>query len=509
MLRILKKGLGKATKRDPLSEKDPKKQGSKKPANDAAADEISAPGPWMQAMRGPLSVDERQRLLAEHKKDIALVDILSRIVDSGAVTSAAIHTQQGKKGRNQDAMIVWEEFLNQEHTTFAGVFDGHGPFGHLVAKRVRDTLPSLLSDYLVTILDKGDKENSPLPPEELEPLELTHLKGAFKGAFLEMDSELRNHPTIDSFCSGTTAICALRHHNHLFVSNLGDSRLILGSQGPDGKIIATQLSVDLKPDLPDEKRRIRASKGRVFALPDEPDVTRVWLPHEDTPGLAMARAFGDLCLKDYGIISAPDVTHYKLTDQDKFIVLASDGVWDVLENQEVIQLVASLAARKDAANRVIQTAVRTWREKYPFSKTDDCACVVLFLDGGIDVEGPLVKVAAAQAKLGAPSAQAKVGAPNTQAKVGSPNGVGERGPSLAEMGLLGKKAEKGEKGEKVGGEKSPPKELPEESLIARADSVVNLSAVVRAMDDEAPADEDGGSALVARADSVTTITRKL
>lgn len=64
----------------------------------------------------------------------------------------------------------------------------------------------------------------------------------------------------------------------------------------------------------------------MFALPDEPDVTRVWLPHEDTPGLAMARAFGDLCLKDYGIISAPEVTHHKLTDQDKFIVLASDGV---------------------------------------------------------------------------------------------------------------------------------------------------------------------------------------
>jgi serine/threonine protein phosphatase PrpC len=55
-------------------------------------------------------------------------------------------------------------------------------------------------------------------------------------------------------------------------------------------------------------------------------VTRVWLPHEDTPGLAMARAFGDLCLKDYGVISAPDVTHRRLTEQDKFVVLASDGV---------------------------------------------------------------------------------------------------------------------------------------------------------------------------------------
>lgn len=53
---------------------------------------------------------------------------------------------------------------------------------------------------------------------------------------------------------------------------------------------------------------------------------RVWLPFDDAPGLAMARAFGDFCLKEYGVISVPEFSHRFLTDKDHFIVIASDGV---------------------------------------------------------------------------------------------------------------------------------------------------------------------------------------
>lgn len=75
-----------------------------------------------------------------------------------------------------------------------------------------------------------------------------------------------------------------------------------------------------------EAERIRKCKGRVFALHDEPEVARVWLPNNDSPGLAMARAFGDFCLKDFGLISVPEVSYRCLTDKDEFIVLATDGV---------------------------------------------------------------------------------------------------------------------------------------------------------------------------------------
>ena len=75
-----------------------------------------------------------------------------------------------------------------------------------------------------------------------------------------------------------------------------------------------------------EAARIQQCKGRVFALQDEPEVARVWLPNNDSPGLAMARAFGDFCLKDFGLISVPDVFYRHLTERDEFVILATDGV---------------------------------------------------------------------------------------------------------------------------------------------------------------------------------------
>jgi serine/threonine protein phosphatase PrpC len=86
------------------------------------------------------------------------------------------------------------------------------------------------------------------------------------------------------------------------------------------------ISLGAMASITEEAERIRQCKGRVFALHDEPEVPRVWLPFDDAPGLAMARAFGDFCLKDYGVIAVPELSHRLLTDQDQFIVLATDGV---------------------------------------------------------------------------------------------------------------------------------------------------------------------------------------
>lgn len=75
-----------------------------------------------------------------------------------------------------------------------------------------------------------------------------------------------------------------------------------------------------------EFERITKCNGRVFAREKESSVHRVWLPDQDTPGLAMARAFGDFCLKDFGLISVPEIYYRKLTAKDEFVVLATDGV---------------------------------------------------------------------------------------------------------------------------------------------------------------------------------------
>ncbi|XP_020538045.1 probable protein phosphatase 2C 66 isoform X2 [Jatropha curcas] len=349
--------------------------------------------------------------------------IPGRMARNGASNIACLYTQQGKKGTNQDAMLVWENFLARSDTVFCGVFDGHGPFGHMVAKKVRDSLPLILctqwedgSNENQTSLHKSgntlgrtnseeaasasmdDESHDSLEVEQNEklPENCLPLKKSLLKAFKLMDKELKMHPTIDCFCSGSTSVTLIKQGQDLVIGNLGDSRAVLATRDEDNSLLAVQLTVDLKPDLPREAARIQQCKGRVFALKDEPEVARVWLPNNDSPGLAMARAFGDFCLKDFGLISIPDIYYRHLTKQDEFIILATDGVWDVLSNKEAVDIVASAPSRATAARALVDCAVRAWRLKYPTSKNDDCAVVCLFLEhlseANGEVESDLKKI---------------------------------------------------------------------------------------------------------------------
>jgi serine/threonine protein phosphatase PrpC len=78
--------------------------------------------------------------------------------------------------------------------------------------------------------------------------------------------------------------------------------------------------------IAEEAERITQSKGRVFCLHDEPGVFRVWMPNGKTPGLSLSRAFGDHCVKDFGLVSEPDVTRRNISSRDQFVILATDGV---------------------------------------------------------------------------------------------------------------------------------------------------------------------------------------
>ncbi|KAL2483869.1 putative protein phosphatase 2C 6 [Forsythia ovata] len=335
----------------------------------------------------------------------ALHQVPGRLFANGASRIANLYTQQGKKGTNQDAMIVWENFCTRSgtNTTFCGVFDGHGPYGHMVSRKVRDTLPLLLRAEWEAKLDSNQNSNhdngnaegmahfnefkdddgfESLEAEDNEKLPEMHvpIKRSILKAFKLMDKELKLHPTIDCFCSGTTAVNLIMQGQDLIIGNVGDSRAVLATRDKDSALMALQLTVDLKPNLPREAARIHKCNGRVFALQDEPEVARVWLPNSDSPGLAMARAFGDFCLKDFGLISTPDVCYHRITERDEFVILATDGVWDVLSNKEAVDIVASAPGRGTAARALVDCATRAWRLKYPTSKIDDCAVVCLFLE---------------------------------------------------------------------------------------------------------------------------------
>ncbi|KAH9652678.1 protein-serine/threonine phosphatase [Citrus sinensis] len=278
----------------------------------------------------------------------------------------------------------------------------------MVAKKVRDSLPVILCSQWKASNDQTSFENAngsthseetaslSMDEEGFETLDTEGdklpeiylpLKKSMLKSFKLMDKELKLHPAIDCFCSGTTAVTLVKQGPDIVIGNVGDSRAVLATREKDNSLVAVQLTVDLKPDLPREAARIQQCKGRVFALQDEPEVARVWLPNNDSPGLAMARAFGDFCLKDFGLISVPDIYYRRLTEKDEFVILATDGVWDVISNKEAVEIVASAPSQTTAARALVDWAVRSWKLKYPTSKNDDCAVVCLFLEHSSAVNG--------------------------------------------------------------------------------------------------------------------------
>lgn len=328
---------------------------------------------------GDVGREAAEAIVKDAKKNELILRSSGIMNVDGSKNFASVFLRKGQKGANQDCCIVWEEFGCQPDMIFCGIFDGHGPWGHFVSKMVRESMPSsLLCNWQETLAQMA------LDPDfDLEMEKKMHWFNIWKHSYLKtcatIDQELEHHRKIDAFYSGTTALSIVRQGEKIIIANVGDSRAVLATTSDDGDLVAVQLTMDFKPNLPQETERITQCNGRVFCLEDEPGVHRVWLPDEEVPGLAMSRAFGDYCIKDFGLISVPEVTQRNISSKDHFIVLATDGVWDVVSNQEAVQIVSSAPNQAKAAKRLVDHAVHAWKLKRRGIAVDDISAICLFL----------------------------------------------------------------------------------------------------------------------------------
>lgn len=138
-----------------------------------------------------------------------------------------------------------------------------------------------------------------------------------------------------------------------------------------GEWSSQPLSRDQKPDDPSEMQRILKSGGRVEAFKDyngDPvGPARVWLKHENIPGLAMSRSIGDKVAGQVGVLWEPEIMEFQLTEEDKIIALASDGVWEFLSNDQVMNMILPFYHKNQpelACEKVIKESVIWWRKVF-------------------------------------------------------------------------------------------------------------------------------------------------
>lgn len=218
---------------------------------------------------------------------------------------------QGWRTSMEDSHTHILSLPDDSSTAWFSVFDGHG--GSIVAK------------YASKHLHKFIVQRAEYPDDIPE---------ALRQGFLDIDNAMLNEESIKEQMAGSTAICCLIRDNKLYCANAGDSRAVACRNGS-----LVTLSNDHKPNNPEEMDRIYNAGG--------------WVEFNRVNGnLALSRALGDFLFKRNNLIppeqqivtALPEVTVHDLNEDWEFMVLACDGIWDVLTNQAVINFVTEMIA---------------------------------------------------------------------------------------------------------------------------------------------------------------------
>uniref|UniRef100_A0A915ANL2 PPM-type phosphatase domain-containing protein n=1 Tax=Parascaris univalens TaxID=6257 RepID=A0A915ANL2_PARUN len=308
-------------------------------------------------------------------------------------------TQGGRKYMEDRVQIECVRFDDGTiDYTYIAVYDGHGG--------------SEASEYVRRHLLKNIQAQSGFNGDDEAMLEA--IKNGFIETHLAMWKVVDEWPlTASGYTStaGTTASCAFIRRGKVFTAHVGDSAIILGRlQG--GCLLGNYLTVDHKPDSAMEEQRINGAGGMIMR---KSGVMRVvWkrpirghigpvrrsTPTESIAFLAVARALGDLWsynqdTKQFIVSPEPDVSVLQLDANDKFLVLASDGLTNVLKAQQIADIVYSYECEgrdedgfvPNHSRWLLHFALRGWGPL----RADNISVVTVMLDSG--KKGPLYETA--------------------------------------------------------------------------------------------------------------------
>jgi len=263
------------------------------------------------------------------------------------------HTLQGKRQSNEDEHVHMLNLsgCNKKYNSinFLGVFDGHG--GKEISKYLKDNLPAYFINKFKNDIYSDQHEASNYFHETFNTIQTNLIK---------------EYPRKSKSCGSTACICIQyidnRDRNILWVLNAGDTRAIKCNRSS----IAEQLSQDHKPNSPEEKRRIEQLGGKIEF--DGSD----WRIKD----LSLSRAFGDVECTPY-VTHLPQIYRYKVGQHDKFIIVACDGLWDVVSNQDAVDFIINLQMNENYNNNYAQ-ALAEYGLK--MGSWDNISVIILFFN---------------------------------------------------------------------------------------------------------------------------------
>lgn len=224
------------------------------------------------------------------------------------------------------------------------------------------------------------KSNSNYP---LDSTELENLKFSLTECFVKINQDLNTKSGIETEFSGSTSVIVLIRGKQCICCNVGDSRAVVGRVTRSGWV-PVQLSRDHKPDLPEERMRIEKCNGRIDFIRDGNGnplgPPRVWLKNEQIPGLAMSRSIGDKVAAQAGVICVPEIFTHWLENSDKFIIIASDGIWEFISSEECVKIVSNFyfsGRINEACEQLVNIATHRWNKED--GNVDDISVIIALI----------------------------------------------------------------------------------------------------------------------------------
>ena len=279
------------------------------------------------------------------------------------------------KENNQDNYFIYKNFMNKKKYIYMSVCDGHGVEGHFVSDFIKEILPYDMSENLkfFNILTDNEKEKE-------------KIYDVIKETFINANEKLVSNEEINSLFSGSTCVSVIYTPEKLIVPNIGDSRAVLGRliNKETNEYKAIELSRDHKPTEKDEEKRILENDGRIQPFIEDGEFVgpqRVWIKEDEVPGLAMTRSFGDRMAATVGVISEPEIKEYIFNPNDKFMIIASDGIWEFISSQECINIIKEFYNNNDikgCCEFLYQESSKRWLKEEEV--IDDTTMIIVFFE---------------------------------------------------------------------------------------------------------------------------------
>ena len=288
----------------------------------------------------------------------------------------------GQEKTDQDTPMLYLSVADIEGFNIFGVLDGHGNYGHFVSQFCRDYFMNKMKEYAESIMYITQSISAEDVYLNLKQNNYSYIVELF----MNIDDELSAQSDIfDCNMSGTTCNLIFQFNTHLVCFNVGDSRSILIEESSDNtNQIIRALSIDHKPDLPEELMRIKENGGMVDQIQDlygnKLGPNRVFKEGCVYPGLAMSRSLGDFQAKECGVIPTPEIIEYEINLNTKYFVVCSDGVWEFLTNENVRDIGNKYYYNNNDVvgfcNELVNIAVNVWGERE--KARDDITAVAVF-----------------------------------------------------------------------------------------------------------------------------------